>query len=58
MDEQSRKEIADIIWWIDQFAKLKSPKEINFIANMIDSPPLIFSKNQLKWINDIYERES
>lgn len=58
MPEQTRKEIVDIISWIDQFAKLRNEKEIGFIADMIDKPPEIFSKAQLKWINDIYEREN
>ena len=58
MSEQTKKEIQDLVWWIDRFAKLRNPKEINFIADMIDEPPNTFSPAQTKWIKDIYDRDN
>jgi len=54
--KDTRETIMDLVWWIDKFSELRNEKEINFIANMVDNPPPKFSRTQIRWIKDIYDR--
>jgi hypothetical protein len=42
---------------IDSFAHGLSEWEINFIANIIDNPPEMYSEKQAEVINRIYDKK-
>ena len=42
---------------IDSFGKGLSDWEVNFIADMIDHPPEVYSEKQVKIINRIYDEK-
>lgn len=42
---------------IDSFGKGLSEWEVNFIANLMDNPPEIYSEKQVEIINRIYDEK-